>query len=242
MLNFCEESNPAEPLAEVRGDGVSQLLPFTYTFSDATEFEYKVGLEADRTLGTYAGTREVVERFFTGTNLRLPIIARDLFEPDLAEAAQSSRIDTDLSALCIAMKLTQQRPSPEGDVRTSLYISAMQVIGLLEAGDIRSLRVLQTRLLIATYELGHGLSTAAAVSVAACAKVARAMGMRKVNSNTQSSMGNAVLTEERRRVWWAMFNLDRYLGLIQADSLHTMADPMAGDQLPYDDTLWVIGI
>ena len=63
------------------------------------------------------------------------------------------------------------------------------------------------RLLIAYYEFGHGLISAAACSVGACAKATRFLQLLRQSNDNE----NPIAAQEQRRTWWALFNLDRYL-------------------------------
>jgi hypothetical protein len=64
-------------------------------------------------------------------------------------------------------------------------------------------------LLIALYEVGHGIYPAASISMASCARAARNLGLHKIRSKPLSESEDEI--EEKRRTWWAIHNLDRYV-------------------------------
>jgi hypothetical protein len=64
-------------------------------------------------------------------------------------------------------------------------------------------------LLIVLYEAGHGIYPAASISMASCARVARNLGLHKIRSKPLSENGDDL--GEKRRTWWAIHNLDRYV-------------------------------
>jgi hypothetical protein len=93
-------------------------------------------------------------------------------------------------------------------MQSSLYITVKSVISLLESTNFLSLELVQCRLLVAFYEIGHGISPAASISIAAGARTARALGLNKQWVRPDFG-GHTIDAEEERRVWWAVFNLDR---------------------------------
>jgi hypothetical protein len=93
-------------------------------------------------------------------------------------------------------------------MQSSLYITVKSVISLLESTNFLSLELVQCRLLVAFYEIGHGISPAASISIAAGARTARALGLNKQWVRPEFG-GHTIDAEEERRVWWAVFNLDR---------------------------------
>lgn len=133
----------------------------------------------------------VIHAFFSGPHTRLPILAFDNFDTTLIHA----------------IYLVLQRPyKGQRDMASLLYLRTKNLVEMAEASGIRSLQLLQARILIAYYELGHCMVSAAASSVGACAKKARFMGL----SPYAREYEDRKVTQERRRTWWALFNLDRY--------------------------------
>jgi hypothetical protein len=95
-------------------------------------------------------------------------------------------------------------------MQSSLYVNVKSKISLLESTSYLSLMVIQARLLVAFYEMGHGISPGAAISISACASSARALGLNKKAFQTVQGEGSTLLNaEEEKRVWWAVLILDR---------------------------------
>jgi hypothetical protein len=104
------------------------------------------------------------------------------------------------------MFLVLQFPrQPDASMVSLLYLRLMTLVCVLEATERYSLHLLQTRILLAYYEFGHGLMAAATASIAGCAKIAGFLGLSPRNI----VVDNSIETEERRRAWWALHNLDR---------------------------------
>lgn len=85
-------------------------------------------------------------------------------------------------------------------------------MSLLESTNYLSLMVIQARLLVTFYEMGHRITPAASISISACASSARALGLnKKVFQNTAAGQPISILAEAEKRVWWAVVVLDRYV-------------------------------
>jgi hypothetical protein len=87
------------------------------------------------------------------------------------------------------------------------------VVSLLEATGYNSLDTVQCRIIVAFYEMGHGLYPAASVSIGGCARLAIAIGLNRSKERDMLSDGEMLEEEERGRTWWAIMNLDRYFSL-----------------------------
>lgn len=107
------------------------------------------------------------------------------------------------------MKLIQQNPVQQNvrtrDISSPHYLVAKSSIGFLEAAGFDTLDAIQSRLLLALYEIGHGIYPAASVSIGSCARLARNLGLSRDSWRSQDTD-----VEERKRTWWAVHNLDRY--------------------------------
>jgi hypothetical protein len=146
--------------------------------------------------------------YFATVSKRLPIVSNRRFMSRLAPA--SATVPADFTVLCLCMRLLLQHPPAQAQsMQSSLYLTLKSLISLLEATDYSSMELCQSRLLVVFYEIGHGLA-AASVSIAACARTARAFGLHKEWSNLGLNQQPSLEQEERRRVCWAIFNLDRY--------------------------------
>lgn len=92
---------------------------------------------------------------------------------------------------------------------SSLYVLAKTGINQLETLRCYSIDTIQSMLLIALYEAGHGIYPAASISMASCARAARNLGLHKIRSKPLSESEDGI--DEKRRTWWAIHNLDRYV-------------------------------
>nr|POE51647.1 hypothetical protein CFP56_25854 [Quercus suber] len=155
----------------------------------------------------------------------------------------SFRNRPDVVLLVLALKLIATLPSPGlRSPRTPLYHALKQFYLETETSSILSIQVLQAGILIALYEVGHGIYPAAFLSIGACARYAHVMGL-----GFKAGTGiNKVLTllefEERRRVWWAIVILDRFVNIGCPGRPFATADPKLSDILPVNDEAWDEGV
>jgi hypothetical protein len=170
--------------------------------------DLSVRAEALRTVGSLEDFYTVAGIYFNSVHLRMTIVSKKRFLERVAEFPMSA--SADFAALCLAINLIIQRPSePVSDMKSPLYASLKSIIGILEGSNYHSLELVQCRLLCAFYELGHGLIPAASVSIGACSRVARVIGLDARADQAFRSGLSGIAEEERRRVWWALLNLDR---------------------------------
>lgn len=158
--------------------------------------------------GSPEGLYTIVGHYFSSVHLRVTIVSKTRFMERLARFNTSATAD--FATLCLAMNLAIQQPTlPTANMRSSLYVQLKSIVGVLDALDCHTLESLQSRLLLGCYELGHGMLFAASVTIAACARVARFINLDLLNGQPAQTNFDSVATKERRRVWWALVNLDR---------------------------------
>ncbi|KAM0689935.1 hypothetical protein Q7P36_010808 [Cladosporium allicinum] len=168
---------------------------------------------------------------------RVTIVCKKRF---LDRLISSSTVPADFAILCLVMDLVIRQPStPTASMLSQAYGSVKSLIGLLEASEYLTLEVVQCKILCATYELGHGLLAAASMSVAACARVARFIGLQPRRQGGTSVYLNALEDEERSRAWWALANLDRFIGMCHKEPHLCTQDAAMNDSLPTDDDSWL---
>jgi hypothetical protein len=118
----------------------------------------------------------------------------------------------DFSLLCLLNYLVvQYLPKYEQNVQSSVYATIKGHISLLEATDSLSLEFVQARLLLCLFEMDHGLYPAASISIGACARSARALGLQNKWNQITVYLDDCARqrAEEEKRVWWEIVNLDR---------------------------------
>lgn len=157
-------------------------------------------------LGSVDETRKVSRAYFSATHYKLAILSQKKFYERLPSLFTST--DPGFITLCLCMHLLQQTPSPlAASMISSLYALAKTGISHLENLHCYSIDIIQSMLLIALYEVGHGIYPAVSISMASCARAARNLGLHKIRSEPLSKSGGDI--GEKRRTWWAIHNLGR---------------------------------
>lgn len=150
-----------------------------------------------KAVGELSDIRIVAARYFNTVHLWLPVISETLYYERLPSIFTNPLGDWSLLNLALALICTV----PPDDTRTELYFLLKSSISLVEAADINSLEVVQARLLVCVYEVGHGMS-AAYISIAATARAAVELG---INERT-----GGICDEVEARLWWGIVMVDRY--------------------------------
>ncbi|KAH8676577.1 hypothetical protein BGZ60DRAFT_402881 [Tricladium varicosporioides] len=146
----------------------------------------------------------------------------------------------DIAMLFLAMKLITAQIDEVAD--GTLYSMSKGFLSGLEASGVVSLLCLQAMVLIALYEYSHSIYPAAWMTVGACARYAEILGLSCGEMDVPFIRQVATWTgiEERRRVWWAIFILDRLISMGSRRPC-SVAEPPSDGRLPVDDEAWDAG-
>ncbi|KAE9377603.1 hypothetical protein N431DRAFT_478809 [Stipitochalara longipes BDJ] len=194
----------------------------------------------DMTMGTFGSLDNIIaisNEFFTSTHQRISAISRLRFGRNFQSL--NSKPSADFAALCLCILLVQQMPAGKvTNMQSSLYFKVKSLINLLETTNALSLDLLHCRILVSFYEMGHGLHTAAYISIAACARAARALGLHRKRWYNLNADPDRIILEEEKRAWWAVVIMDRFINLCNGDALLVTNDPERTDPLPIWDLIW----
>ena len=130
-------------------------------------------------------------------------------------------------------------PAGESNPRTVPYVAAKRSLFEAESLGMLSIATLQAMIILNLYEIAHAIYPAAYLSIGTCARYGMALGIDRqsqldLNGRELSFLGQ----EERRRAWWVIVILDRYVNLSCPDRSLSTKDPEPGDLLPIDDQPW----
>ncbi|KAL2811276.1 hypothetical protein BJX63DRAFT_399573 [Aspergillus granulosus] len=146
----------------------------------------------------------------------------------------------DVALLLMAIRLITLFP-PENP-KVGLYPLAKYHYFRIEGSTAASIPILQANILIALYKLGHGIYPAAYLTIGSCARYMGALGINRP-APRRASMGmpramSLIEVEERKRVWWAIVILDRFVSVASPSRPFATPDPGLDDALPSDDEDW----
>lgn len=124
--------------------------------------------------------------------------------------------DVDDFLLLLTIYLIIQRPDghgdwgkPDGDLYVAVRQTYFQIFGDSQARP--SVKLLQSGILLATYEYGHGMISQACMTLSPCIPMALSMGIHQSATDSFAILQSGQrLPEETAIVWWAIFISDRY--------------------------------
>nr|POE63698.1 hypothetical protein CFP56_04601 [Quercus suber] len=192
-------------------------------------------------IGDFGDIVVVVSKAIEHIDPWMPFISKKRFFDLHLTTSFHNRADVVL--LSLALKLIATLPLPGvRNPRTPLYNAIKQFYLEVETSSILSIQVLQAGVLIALYELGHGIYPAAFLSIGACARYAHVMGLGFRGGTSVNKVLTLLEFEERRRVWWAIVILDRFVSIGCPGRPFATADPKLSDILPVNDEAWAEGV
>ena len=125
-------------------------------------------------------------------------------------------LDPSVALLVLCMKLLNEKEAValQGP-RNSLYEMAKDFYSAVESCGIGSIRLIQAGIMIILYEIGHGIAPEAYMSIGRTGRLGHAIGLHDTARVPQLGLEPESWDdmEERRRVWWAAYILDRYASL-----------------------------
>ncbi|KAJ4301278.1 hypothetical protein N0V90_003369 [Kalmusia sp. IMI 367209] len=192
-------------------------------------------------LGDIDEVRTTADKYFAITHPWFPFISKKRFYDIYLRSSLPAR--PDIVLLFLAQKLiTTLPPAHPQTPRTPLYHAAKHFYTDLEGSSVFSVPILQAGILLALYEVGHAIYPAAFLSISACARYAYALGINVSKAVHTRKALTMVEVEERRRVWWAIVILDRFVNIGCPGRPLATAEPSLDDLLPSDDAAWDQGV
>lgn len=244
-------SDSSRALAGPQHSPVESDLPEVF-FLDYDFYQYAqshflpIGRRSPPEAEAYVGDAEfVITQHFATTHGWMPVISRKKIFQQLAD--EQARHKPDFVILLYCMKLLMWWP-PEHDLsmrtsaRTAAYTTARLLLHEMESAGLLSIQVLQAKVLLCFYEMGHAIYPAAYISVGACARYGQALGIDQVNTTTEVlTITEAMDHEEQRRCWWAIIILDRFINLGSPKRSLSTREPHPQTLLPSKDEAWQNG-
>ncbi|KAL3452081.1 hypothetical protein BJX65DRAFT_303795 [Aspergillus insuetus] len=245
---------PLIPASFARATAIGFLAPtlFREACLEISRLDLDIPDEIALHLGDRQQMREMTAEFFQLTRSWMSIVSPRRHLAAVLNPLSPTRRPTALLALC--MKLcclpVSRRDGGDGDRdggaeakagRISLYRLIKRFYAEVESTEGLCLQVLQAAVLIAVFEIGDAVYPAAYLTVGACARYGIAMGLDKVirdrmgGDTTSTAAASWMDIEERRRVWWGVLILDRFLNIANPTQSLATGDPAFEDFLPVDD-------
>lgn len=169
----------------------------------------------------------------------LPVVSKIRLYQHLANPMHEP--GSDMALLFLAMRLACSEISDGMPPQTQLYIDVKSFYTFVESQNGFTIQLIQAGQLISLYEMGHAIYPAAYLTVGNCARVGHAMGLHAALKDTPQVLPRPTTWtehEERRRVWWGVVILDRFINLGHRGKPLATNDPSIDTHLPTDDQSW----
>ncbi|KAG9252682.1 fungal-specific transcription factor domain-containing protein [Emericellopsis atlantica] len=184
-----------------------------------------------------AQIRQEVDIYFQSTHMYFPVVSKLRLYQELSTTTSPTRADTIL--FLSASQLHTQLDVDNEPAHRALYWRVKAGCVDVERSGVLSVRALQAILLVALYEITNAIYPAAYLTVGHCARLGHMMSLHFVDKTPQLIGPPSTVTEleERRRVWWSIIILDRYVNL-GCNRPMGCDDASPNDFLPIDDRFW----
>ncbi|OQU99119.1 Fungal specific transcription factor domain-containing protein isoform 3 [Cladophialophora immunda] len=196
--------------------------------------------EAIKLAGPLGDIKHQTSKYFASIHIWLPVVSRVRFYDAVRRLPGDLSSRTAWILLGCTMRMIAYVPhdgtaTGTGNMNESLYRQVKRMLLLTELECKPSLDLVQAWLLMASYEIGHGLESAAYLSIGSCARLAILLGLeRKFDGGA-----NSTLMEEKSRTWWGIVIVERHINLAFPHRPLLTSDPEANGYLPaYDDDKW----
>ena len=154
--------------------------------------------------------------YFRYYQVSLEIINEDEFYWRLENATQDAHFYALLLAVvCITQLYPQRRDNIPIDPKEDLeefYPALKSVYSMLQSTGRISLELIQTGVLIASYEHAQALHQNAWMSIGSCVRMAHVLGLHTfLQTPLPVDIDDRVALESRRRLWWGIVLMERYV-------------------------------
>jgi hypothetical protein len=210
-----QSTQPGTPLPREQSAFPSVLFLDTSIFQQAQIELPKAGVivpsYVNELIGDTRSADVATSYFFKHIHPWLPIISKRRFYQHFLNPLLQLREDTAL--LLLSIKLITWWPTANSNsAHTALYLASKRYFTELQTAGIFSVPIVQASVLISLYELGHSIYPAAFLSIGVCARYGAVLELDKdITLHRSDSPIPWQELEERRRLWWAILILDRYV-------------------------------
>ncbi|KAI8662450.1 Zn(2)-C6 fungal-type domain-containing protein [Fusarium sp. Ph1] len=162
----------------------------------------------------------MIETYFTIAHSWLPILDKEQLYLDISHLLGYPGYQNDVTALlliCIHIFLQQPCQHPNHSVRSALYRTARRLFFLLQtSARSPSIALLQSGLLLAAYELGHGMSKDAYGTLGVCTSLAQQLSLEPGGCDRGMIQRSEITQLDL--CWSGIVLLDRYVPPLSSES------------------------
>ncbi|KAL3483165.1 hypothetical protein BJX62DRAFT_245155 [Aspergillus germanicus] len=186
-------------------DNVDSAQPILGALSKSVQSHVSTIIGDDKAIALSAAV------FFSTIHPWFPIINRASYYSGLSRNSSERSPGFSLLILCIHLLGLSPTNGTMSSQMQGLYILATGLIACIAGAEVSSLELLQARILLSLFEVGHGMYTAAHISMGANNRAARSMVLASGKTNARFECGGNM--EDAYRVCQGLTILERYIAL-----------------------------
>lgn len=168
-----------------------------------SNISYTLETQVFLVVGADLKLQQVAATYFRTVHTWLPVVSETAYYAQLSRFRVGTA-PSDLSVLTLCIFLVCAIPvDGEISIQTQrLYVLIKSFVAMLEAMGTNTLAMLQGRLLLTTFEIGHGMYPSACISAGANVQAAVALGTSATSSaELSNTFRDPHLAEEARQTW-----------------------------------------
>lgn len=182
----------------------------------SSNLRYTLEAQVSSVVGDGLRVREAAAVFFGTVGSWLPVVEERGYYARLSRfRVEPAPADFSLLTLCIFLVCAMPVDGEMSVETRGLYILIKGLVGMLEAMGMNTLSMLQSRLLLTTFEIGHAMHPSAYISVGANVQAAVALGASAASSADLSrAFPDPQVAEEARQTWRGIVITNRLESLV----------------------------
>jgi hypothetical protein len=148
----------------------------------------------------------------------LPMLSLKRLRQEANNLANTTQGSVDVLIFLALEALSSQNRATSSENNTppqsnAAYLQVKHYSFAAEAGGAITIRLVQTIVLVALFEFGHGIYPAAYLTIGQAVRLATMVGLQSKKQAKQLFVDSDTWTlcEEQRRTWWTILMLDRYV-------------------------------
>lgn len=180
--------------------------------SEPTNIDSTIYLQVLRIIrSTGQVVEDIATRYFRGIHSFIPIVSRPRFQDTLSDLGHPPPVSFSLLLLSICLvtyhpELSQIASPP---ATSSLYLATKALFTQVQASAPLSLNLIQTGVIIATYEYANGRVQDAFASIGACARLGFAAHLHLAHPTQGPDLDTNPQAEEEANTWWGIIICER---------------------------------
>lgn len=160
--------------------------------------------------GTAQRLDSVLEDYFSRIHPWLPFLSHQQFHERVSRLSSTSDHNFVLMTCVLHLVLSVPPQAEVGPSRSAQYLDIKRLLALAESQELPTIDLVHSRVLLALYEINHGATDDAYLTLGMCARAGVVLGLDRVHQQRDDIQHRSwIQAEEQRRTWWAITILDR---------------------------------